>query len=219
MHIPDGFIAPQLYAPAYAAAAGCWAVALRRMRRRLREETVPYLAVLTGAAFVLMTITVPLPGGTSVHATGVALLAVFFGPWIAFVCISIVLLMQALLLGMGGVTALPVNALAIGLAGGWTAASVYRALHRWRPTAALFLAGWLSVLVASVLVALALGVQPQLAHDARGEPLFFPFGLGITLPALVLPHLVAGVAEGALTVMVYRLLARIGWRATAQPEA
>ncbi|MBD3336610.1 MAG: cobalamin biosynthesis protein CbiM, partial [Candidatus Eisenbacteria bacterium] len=74
MHIPDGFIAPQMYLPAYAAAAGLWSYALRRLRRTLRGDTLPRLAVLTALTFVLMSLTIPLPGGTSVHATGVALL-------------------------------------------------------------------------------------------------------------------------------------------------
>jgi uncharacterized membrane protein YsdA (DUF1294 family) len=51
MHIPDGFIAPQMYVPAYAASAGLWALALRRLKTRLREEAIPRLAVLTALAF------------------------------------------------------------------------------------------------------------------------------------------------------------------------
>ena len=76
MHIPDGFISPRFFVPAYAVAAGCWACAVRRLRRDLPEEAIPRLAVLTALAFVLMMVAIPLPGGTSVHATGVALLAV-----------------------------------------------------------------------------------------------------------------------------------------------
>jgi cobalt/nickel transport system permease protein len=54
-----------------------------------------------------------------------------------------------------------------------------------------------------------LGVQPLLAHDAQGAPLFFPFGLAITLPAVLLPHLLVGLAEGVLTVLGYRYLTRL----------
>ena len=130
MHIPDGFIAPQMYLPAYGVAAGLWAYGLRRLRRALREETIPRLAVLTAFCFVAMMVMLPLPGGTSAHATGIALLALLFGVWTAFIAVSVVLLIQALLFGAGGVTALPVNALAMGLVGSAAALFAYRSLWR-----------------------------------------------------------------------------------------
>ena len=129
MHVPDGFISPKMYLPAYVVAAGLWAWGLRRARAKLDEETVPYIAVMTALSFVLMMVTVPMPGGTSVHATGIALLAILFGPWTAFLSVSLVLLLQAILLGAGGITSLPVNALALGLAGGTAAAGVFKIVN------------------------------------------------------------------------------------------
>jgi cobalt/nickel transport system permease protein len=149
VHIPDGFIAPQLYLPAYGLAAGLWTFALRRLRASLQEETLPRLAVLTAFCFVLMLIMVPLPGGTSVHASGVALLAILFGVWSAFLAISLVLLIQALLFGAGGVTALAVNALAMGLVGSAVARGAYLLLRGFRERLALVAAGWLSVNVSA----------------------------------------------------------------------
>ena len=99
MHIPDGFIAPQMYLPLYAVAVPVWAYALRRVRAVLDERGIPLLAVVTALAFVLSMIAIPLPGGTTVHATGIGLLAVLFGVWTAFASLSLVFLMQALLFG------------------------------------------------------------------------------------------------------------------------
>jgi len=208
MHIPDGFISPKMYVPSYAAAAGLWALALRRARRVLDEGTIPLLAVLTALAFALMMIAVPLPGGTTVHATGVGLLAVTFGLWASFLSVSLVLVLQALLMGMGGVTSLPVNAIAVGFVGSAVAAVAFRALRNTQKTFALFIAGWLSVTVPSLVVAVALGVQPAIAHDAAGRPLFFPFGLEITLPAVMIPHLLVGLGEGVITVVAYNAVER-----------
>jgi len=39
MHIPDGFLSPQTYLPAYAVAAGAWGWAARGLRERLDETT------------------------------------------------------------------------------------------------------------------------------------------------------------------------------------
>lgn len=209
MHIPDGFISPQTYLPAYGLAVGLWAFAARRVKRDLDADTLPFIAAYTALSFVLMMVALPLPGGTTVHAAGIGLLAVSFGGWMSFLAISLVLAMQALLFGDGGVTALPINALALGLAGSFAALAAWKLLGRFNESIALFLAGWLSIVLPAVLVALALGIQPDIAHDAQGTPLFFPFGLNVTLPAVVLPHLLVGLGEGALTVLGYRYLTRL----------
>jgi cobalt/nickel transport system permease protein len=211
MHIPDGFIAPHMYLPAYGLAAGLWAYGVRRLRNALQEETIPRLAVLTAFSFVVMMIMVPLPGGTSAHVTGIALLALLFGVWTAFISVSLVLMIQALLFGSGGVTALPLNALAMGMVGSTVAWYSYLLLRRLHQDLALILAGWLSVNVSALLLALALGLQPTIAHTADGQPLFFPFGLSITLPAVMIPHALIGIGDGALTLLMWRFARRRGW--------
>ena len=85
---------------------------------------MPAVGALTAVAFVLQTIMIPLPGGTSTHLVGASLLALLRGPLVAFLCESLVLLLQALFFGAGGITVLGVNALAMGLCGpswlGWS---------------------------------------------------------------------------------------------------
>lgn len=208
MHVPDGFLSPQTYVPAFALAAGAWAYAARALRQRLDDTLLPRLAVLSALGFVLMSVMLPLPGGTSVHASGIGILAVVLGPWITFAAVSLVLLLQALVLGAGGITVLPVNALAMGLAGSAAACLGYRLLRRVDERAGLFAAGWIATVLPAVLVAAVLGVQPALAHAADGQPLFFPFGLSVTLPAVVLPHAILGIGEGLLTVLVVSFLRR-----------
>ena len=211
MHIPDGFIAPQVYLPAYAMAAGAWWLAARGLRETLDHEQIPRLAVLTALAYALGLVMVPLPGGTSGHALGVALLALVFGPRLAFLAYSLVLVLQSLLFGAGGITALPVNALAVGLAGALVASGVFRLLRSHDETLAVVAATWISIAVSAVLVALVLGVQPAIAHKPDGTPLFFPFGPEITLPALVLPHLLIGAGEAMLTLLVWRFARSRKW--------
>lgn len=211
MHIPDGLISPQTYLPALAVAVPLWALAGRRLRARLGDEVLPRLAVFTAFALVLSTLMLPLPGGTSGHAVGVGLLALVFGPWAAFMAYSLVLLLQAMVVGAGGITSLPVNALAIGFAGAWLAAGLYAALRRFGETPAVLLAVWLSVMGSALLLALVLGLQPAIAHRPDGTPLFFPFGPAITVPALLLPHALIGAGEAALTLLVFRHARRRRW--------
>ncbi len=210
MHVPDGFLSPQTFLPAYVLAGGAWAYAARRLRRSLDDTLLPRLAVLSGFSFVLMTVMLPLPGGTSAHASGIGILAVLFGPWVTFAVVSLVLVLQALVFGAGGVTVLPVNALAIGLAGSAAACLAYRLLARLDERLALFTAGWLGTVAPAALIALVLGIQPTIAHAGDGQPLFFPFGLAVTVPAVIGPHVLLGIAEGVLTVLVVRYLRRKG---------
>jgi cobalt/nickel transport system permease protein len=208
MHIPDGLIAPQVYLAAYAVAAPAWAFAVRKVAREFDDALIPRLAVLTALAFVLTTVMVPLPGGTSGHFVGVGLLALAFGIWPAFLAYSLVLVLQSLLLGAGGITVLAINALAMGLTGAAVTVGVYSLLAKvQRPAAAVF-GVWLGVVVAAALVALILGIQPLMGSDADGQPLFFPFGLAVTLPVVVGPHLIIGLGEGLLTWMVLSVVER-----------
>ena len=211
MHIPDGFLSPQTYLPAYATAGLAWAWAARGLRRTLDEEAVPRLAAMTALAYGLGLVMVPIPGGTSGHALGVAMLALLFGVRLAFLAYSLVLLLQSLLFGAGGITALAVNALAMGLAGSIAAVLAYRLLRRMNETAAVAIAAWCSVLLAGLLVALTLGAQPLIAHKEDGTPLFFPFGFSITLPAVLIPHVFIGAGEAVLTVLVWRFARMRKW--------
>lgn len=211
MHIPDGFLSPQTWLPAAALAVGAWAWAARDLRQSLDETLVPRLAMLTALAYALGLVMLPLPGGTSGHALGVALLALLFGLRLAFLAYSGVLLLQALLFGAGGLTALPVNALAMGLAGGATARATFRLLEPLGETIAVTVAAWLSVVVPGGIVALVLGLQPRLAHRPDGTPLFFPFGPEITLPAVLLPHVFIGIGEAVLTLLVWRYAKTRKW--------
>ncbi len=211
MHVPDGFLSPQTYLPAYAVAAGAWVWAARDLRDRLDETTVPRLAMLTALAYGLGLVMVPLPGGTSGHMIGIALLALVFGVRAAFLAYSLVLLLQTLLLGAGGITSLPVNALAIGLVGAATAVAVKALVARWHETTAVALAAWASVVLPALAVALVLGLQPGIAHKPDGTPLFFPFGPEITLPAVLVPHLAIGIGEALLTVPIWRYAKARRW--------
>lgn len=211
MHIPDGFLSPQTYLPAAALAVGAWAWAGRQLRNSLDETLIPRLAMLTALAYGLGLVMLPLPGGTSGHALGVAMLALLFGLRLAFLAYSGVLLLQALLFGAGGITALPINALAMGLAGSAVALTVFRLLKPLNETFAVAAAAWLSVMLSGLLVALALGMQPLIAHQPDGTPLFFPFGPEITLPAILVPHALIGIGEAVLTLLVWRYARMRKW--------
>jgi cobalt/nickel transport system permease protein len=203
MHIPDGFLAPTITLPAYVAAAPLWAWAVRKHFGPGQVEALPAVGALTAVAFVLQTIMIPVPGGTSTHLVGAGLLAMLHGPLLAFVCESLVLLLQALFFGAGGITVLGVNALAMGLAGPLVAWAIHAGLRRRAPRAGAFVAAYLGLQVSTVLVALTLGLQHWLS------PAQFPTPFPVMLAAMLLPSLtIAGIVEGLYTVFAIRVLGR-----------
>jgi len=207
MHIPDGFISPQLSLPAYAISVPLWAWAARRHFGRAAVESLPVIGSLTALAFVIQTIMIPVPGGTSTHLVGVMLLALLFNPLVAFVCESLVLLVQALFFGAGGITVLGINALAMGLVGPLAGWLVWKLARRLSGKVALFLGGWVAMQVATMVVVGALGLQHRL------DPGYFPMPLAVTFAAMMVPSLtVAGVVEGLYTVFAFSLVRRANLR-------
>ncbi|MEJ5172296.1 MAG: energy-coupling factor ABC transporter permease [Hydrogenothermaceae bacterium] len=207
MHIPDGFIAPQVYIPMYIVDIGLIIYGFKKLKDNLGKESFPTLSVLSALSFVLMAITFPLPGGTSVHITGITILSVLKGYWVSFVSVSLVLFIQAVVFGEGGVTSFPVNSIGITFIGSVVAYYTFNIFKRFvNRNIAMFMSGWLSLNLSALFIGFILGLQPVIAHDVSGKPLFFPFGFGIAVPAILIPHLFAGLIEGIYTVFIYKVL-------------
>jgi cobalt/nickel transport system permease protein len=201
MHIPDGYISPKVFVPFYLLFIPLFVKGIKKLRQQLNEEVLPLLSSLTALSFIIMMFNIPIPGGTSGHALGAALIAIIFGPWAGFMAICLVLLLQALLFGDGGITTYAINAIAMGYVASFTGYYTYKLLkNRISDKLNYFISGWMSIVLASVVVAVVLGIEPSIAKSARGVPLYFPYGLKITLPAIVGSHMLFfGVAEGIFT--------------------
>ena len=122
MHVPDGFLdAPTSVVTGAVAVAGV-GLALRGARRELDDRTAPLAGLVATFVFATQMLNFPVGAGTSGHLMGGALAAVLVGPWTAVLCVSVVLIVQALLFADGGITALGTNITLIGLvtvAVGW----------------------------------------------------------------------------------------------------
>ena len=117
MHVPDGFLdAPTSIATGVVAAAGV-AVALRGARRELDDRTAPMAGLVATFVFAGQMMNFPVGAGTSGHLLGGALAAVLVGPCTGVLCISVVLLVQALFMADGGITALGTNITLMALVG------------------------------------------------------------------------------------------------------
>src|ERR1700733_6835404 len=177
MHIPDGYLSPSTCAAFYAGSTPFWYVALQRVKRALHTRLVPLISLFSAFCFLFMMFNLPLPGGTTGHAVGIGLATVVLGPWAAMLAISVALIIQALLFGDGGITAMGANCFNMAIIGPLVAYALYRIvagrspLTSVRRMVAAGVAGYASINVAAIFAAIELGIQPLLYRDAAGAPL------------------------------------------------
>ena len=196
MHVPDGFLDAPTSAATAVVAAGAVTVALRKSRHELDERTAPMAGLVAAFVFAAQMLNFPVGAGTSGHLLGGALAAVLVGPWTGMLCVSVVLIVQALLFADGGITALGTNIvlMAVVTAGvGWL---VFRATagvarnSRSGVVAGACLAALLSV-PASAAVFVAL-------YEVGGTA-DIPFGSLMT--AMLGWHVLIGAGEAAITAL------------------
>jgi cobalt/nickel transport system permease protein len=115
VHIPDGWVDLPTSAGAAVVAAGGVGVAARRTGVALRRRATSLPAVVAAYLLVAQLLVVPVGLGPSAHLIGAGLAALLVGPSITVVCVAVVVVVQALLLADGGVTALGLNLVNDGL--------------------------------------------------------------------------------------------------------
>src|ERR1700690_4092371 len=166
MHIPDGYLSPATCAALYAGSAPFWYTALRRMKSAMNTRMVPLLSVFAAFSFIIMMFNLPLPGGTTGHAVGVGIAAIVLGPWASILAISIALIIQALLFGDGGITAIGANCFNMAIIGSLAAYGIYRLLAGRAPiesprrAMAGAIAGYVAINLSALAAAVELGIQP-----------------------------------------------------------
>jgi cobalt/nickel transport system permease protein len=213
MHIPDGYLGPVTSSAMYAVMLPIWAVASRIVKKTLKARQVPMLAIGAAFSFVIMMFNVPIPGGTTGHAVGAVLVAILLGPWAACIAVTVALVVQALLFGDGGITAIGANCFNMAFIEVFAGYSLYKlisgssSVKSGRRVIAAGIAGYMALNIAALSTALMFGIQPLLHKAASGESLYCPYGLNIAIPAMLGEHmLIFGWVEAIVTAMVIKYL-------------
>lgn len=195
MHIPDGYLGPTTYIAMFLIMIPIWLYAGYKVQKELKSRQVPLLALSAAFAFVIMMFNVPIPGGSSGHAVGGAIIGIILGPWAAVVAITVSLFIQAFIFGDGGITAIGANCFNMAFVMPVSAYMVYRVisgkseLTSRRRLIAAVIAGYFALSLAAGATGFEFGIQPILEHDANGNPLYMPYGLNVTIPAMLGEHL------------------------------
>ena len=197
MHVPDGFLdATTSVATGVVAAAGV-ALALRGARRELDDRTAPMAGLVATFVFAGQMMNFPVAAGTSGHLLGGALAAVLVGPWAAVLCLSVVLLVQALFMADGGITAIGTNITLMALVGvgvGWLVFVVVRRVLP-RRTSSVAPAAAVAAFVSVPVAATAFSLLFAVGGTAPVDP-------GTVLVAMIGWHTVIGLGEAVITGLV-----------------
>ena len=231
MHIPDGLMDPMVAGLGWVEFAAVAAAAIYLSGKKVRDKDLPRIAVLCAGIFVAQMLNFPVGGGTTGHLVGGALLAIMVGPVVAIVGMTVILLIQALMFGDGGLTAFGLNALNMAIIAplmGWGVYSMLKPLlsRGEAPSGKAFTPGeafaigagaWASVFVAACACAAELAVSYAISGGAYG------IAATVSVPAMLGYHAVIGIGEAIITVGVaaYVLTVSPGMfkARTAGPEA
>ncbi|MEU7898388.1 energy-coupling factor ABC transporter permease [Nonomuraea sp. NPDC049152] len=221
MHVPDGFFNAATSISAGVVAAAGVAVCLRGARRELDDRTAPMAGLVAAFIFAVQMLNFPVAAGTSGHLLGGALAAILVGPYTGVLCMAVVLIVQCVFFADGGVTALGINIVIMGMITvlvGWGLFRLVTRMAKGRAgiSAAAFLAALVSVPVSALAFSLLFAVGGTAPIDATavaaamggvhvligiGEALITTATVGAVLA--VRPDLVYG-ARGLTTPLVLK---------------
>lgn len=199
LHIANGIVDGRVSALFATAAALAVALCVARARRTLDDRLAPLAGLVAAFVFAAQMLNFPILPGVSGHLIGGTLAALLVGPWVGALCVTVVLIVQALLFSDGGVTALGLNVTNMALIGTAAGYLVIALLLRARLTLAT------TAVVASVVSvgAAAQGFALQYALGGGG-------GLSVAAvsAAMAGPHLLIGLGEGLITAATVTAVAR-----------
>jgi len=211
MHMSDGLInAPTSLLFVVVAVAGL-SIAAWRARSELDERTAPMAGLVAAFIFAVQMVNFPILPGVSGHLLGGALAAVLVGPYTGMLCISIVLIVQALLFADGGLTALGANITnmaIIGVVVGYGVAVALRPLVVRQERLRFRVLGGMSFAAALCgTVAAAMGFVLEYAiggHATSGEST----SLGAVAAYMLGAHVLIGIGEGLITAVTVTAVAK-----------
>jgi cobalt/nickel transport system permease protein len=197
MHVPDGFLDATTSLATGAVAVAGVGLALRGARRELDDRTAPMAGLVATFVFSTQMLNFPVAGGTSGHLLGGALAAILVGPWTAVLCVSVVLIVQALLFADGGITALGTNITlmaVVGVLAGWL---VFRAIQAVLPKTLALVPP-----IASVAAFASVPVTALAFVGLYGVGGTAPIPLDTLTTAMLGWHALIGIGEAVITGLV-----------------
>jgi len=204
MHVPDGFInAPVSAVAGLISISSIW-TATKAANRFLADKLIAIAGMMSALIFVLQMINFPVAAGTSGHLLGGTLAVIVLGPSLGILCVSIVVILQALLFADGGLSALGINILNIAIITGligWLVISNWKKIFGDNSSSIIigsFIAGMISVIMSSIAFVIEYFFGGTVSVD-----------IGSVFFAMVSSHFFIGIGEGIITALIVSLLLRV----------
>ncbi len=206
LHIADGVIEMPVAAVFILVGVVAVGVCLLRGRSALDDRLAPMAGVVAAFIFAAQMLNFPVLPGVSGHLVGGALAAMLVGPWVAVLCVSVVVIIQALVFADGGLTALGLNVTNMALVTTAVAYLVVVALLRVLPrtAAGLAVAAFVASVASVVVAALAFVVQYGIGGAVTLEA-----GIGAAAATMAGVHVLIGAGEGVITALALVTVARV----------
>jgi cobalt/nickel transport system permease protein len=196
LHIPDGLIPfeqAMIYLIVSLVILGIFFY--YTSRKTDMEKRLVVSGVLTAIVVVATSVTIPSPMGVPMHFFIIPLAVFILGPFNASLVSFLALLVQALILGEGGITVLGANVLDMGIILSIVVYGVYRLLSNINKRLAIFISTVMGILAATFAQIFILAIAGTSS-------------LNVLLGSLLPYYLMIGVMEGIINIVILEFLSR-----------
>ncbi len=204
LHIPDGFLTILISVIMWAITLVILAFTFWRLGKDFNEKQIPLMATLTAMFFAAQMMNYPIVGGTTAHLLGGPILAIVLGPYAALASMTVIIVIQALFFGDGGILTLGANISNMGIVGVFIPWVIFLVIYRLSPNrkgmiVGGFCAAFFGDLAAAFSAALLLGLSYPV----------FPYSINFTLLVMGIHHSIIGIIEGIATVVILLVLSNV----------
>ncbi|GLZ82015.1 cobalamin biosynthesis protein CbiM [Actinorhabdospora filicis] len=205
MHISNGIVGPGTSGVFAAIALAALAVCVLRGRRDLDDRLAPMAGLVAAFIFAVQMLNFWVLPGVSGHLLGGALAAMLVGPWIGALCVSIVLIVQALVFADGGVSAIGLNITNMAVIGTFLTYGVLTLLLKVLPRKPGAIAA--TAFVAAIVSVVGGASGFVLEYALGGE--VGDISLGKAAGLMIGVHVLIGIGEGLITAATVLAVAKV----------
>jgi cobalt/nickel transport system permease protein len=169
----------------------------KRVLSKFGENKIYLMGLIGALVFAAQMFNFPVESGTSGHLIGGVFTSVLLGPFAGIIVMAVVVVVQTLFFADGGTLALGANLINMAVIASFFGFYIYHYIYKLtkREWFAIFLASWLSVVLASISTSLQLGLSGTI-------------NLSLVLPAMVKVHALIGIGEGLITLLLIDFVRR-----------